>query len=256
MSGPNREILYGRNPVLEALRAGRRRVHRLILAEGVQVKGALQAAVTQARNAGIPIDSLPRADLDRFHANHQGLVAAVGPYAYADLQEIVWRTRTSAVPALVLLLDTLQDPQNLGTLLRTAEAVAVHGVVIPLSRSAGVTPAVVSASSGASEHLFVARANLAQAMQLLKEAGLWMIGLEGSALAVDMSEVDLSLPLGVVVGNEAEGLRRLVRQGCDHLIRLRMSGHITSLNAAVAGSIVLYRAWEARGFNSAPGTVA
>ncbi|MFN2152594.1 MAG: 23S rRNA (guanosine(2251)-2'-O)-methyltransferase RlmB, partial [Anaerolineales bacterium] len=139
-----------------------------------------------------------------------------------------------------------QDPQNLGTLLRTAEAVGVHGVVIPLARTAQVTPAVVNASSGASEHLLIAQANLSQVISTLKEEGLWIIGLEGSAEASTASQIRLDGPLGLVVGSEGEGMRRLVRESCDLLLQLPMRGQIESLNAAVAGSIALYLAMQAR----------
>jgi len=151
-------------------------------------------------------------------------------------------------PPLILLLDIIQNPQNLGTLLRTAEAVGVHGVIIPERRSAGITPAVVSASSGASEHMLVAVMNLAQAIQALKEREVWIVGLEGSPEAHLPGEVDLSGALGLVIGNEGEGMRRLVRQSCDFLLRLPMRGRVESLNAAVAGSTALYFAWQARGF--------
>lgn len=248
----NTEPIVGRNPVFEVIRAGRRRVNRLLLAEGVQAKGNLDQALALAHRAGTPVVRVPRAELDRAYVNHQGVVALAEPYPYVDLAAIVARARGSGEPPLILVLDAIQDPENFGTLLRTAEAVGVDGVVIPARHQVGVTPAVISASAGACEHLWIAQANLAQALRALKEAGLWIAGLERSPEAVDLEDVDLSRPLGLVVGSEGEGLRRLVRQGCDYLIRLRMRGRVTSLNAAVAGSIVLYRAWESRGFNMAP----
>jgi 23S rRNA (guanosine2251-2'-O)-methyltransferase len=143
-------------------------------------------------------------------------------------------------------LDTLQDPQNLGTLLRTAEAVGVHGVILPKARTALVTPAVVNASSGASEHLLITQSNLSQAMAVLKEAGVWIVGLDGSPDASEPDQIRLDGPLGLVVGSEGEGMRRLVRNSCDLLLRLPMRGCIESLNAAVAGSIALYLTLQAR----------
>jgi 23S rRNA (guanosine2251-2'-O)-methyltransferase len=140
----------------------------------------------------------------------------------------------------------MQNPQNLGTLMRTAEAVGVHGIVIPLARTVEVTPAVVSASAGASEHLLVAQSNLAQALTRLKEGGAWVVGLEGSPEANPPEQVSLTGPLAIVVGSEGEGIRSLVRSSCDHLLRLPMVGKIASLNASVAGSVVLYLALEAR----------
>jgi 23S rRNA (guanosine2251-2'-O)-methyltransferase len=144
------------------------------------------------------------------------------------------------------LLDLIQDPQNLGTLLRTAEAFGVHGVVIPLARAASVTPAVVNASSGATEMLLIAQHNLAQAMDRLKEVGGWMVGLEDSPEAKPPDQIDLTGGIGMVIGNEAQGLRRLVREKCDFLMRIPMQGGIDSLNAAVAGSIALFLARQAR----------
>ncbi len=146
----------------------------------------------------------------------------------------------------MLLLDTLQDPQNFGTLLRTAESVGVHGVVIPLARTAEVTASVVNASSGASEHLLISQANLAQAIGLLKDAGVWIIGLEGSNQAQSPGEIRLDGAAGIVVGSEGKGMRPLVRKSCDLLMKLPMQGEIESLNAAVAGSVALYLAYLAR----------
>lgn len=147
-----------------------------------------------------------------------------------------------------MVLDTLQDPQNLGTLLRTSEAVGVHGVLLPFRHTVSVTPAVVSSSSGASEHLLVAQLNLAQALTSLKEAGVWVIGLEDHPEARLPGQVRLDGPLALVVGSEGQGLRPLVSAGCDLLLKLPMRGQIESLNAAVAGSIALYMAWAARGY--------
>jgi 23S rRNA (guanosine2251-2'-O)-methyltransferase len=148
----------------------------------------------------------------------------------------------------LLILDALQDPQNLGTLLRTAEIVGVHGILLPYKHTATVTPAVVNVSSGACEHLLISQVNLAQSITLLKEAGLWVIGLEGTLDALTPEQVRLDGPLALVVGNEGQGLRPLVRQSCDLLLRLPMRGKIGSFNAAVAGSIALYLAWAARGY--------
>ncbi|MFO7171050.1 MAG: 23S rRNA (guanosine(2251)-2'-O)-methyltransferase RlmB, partial [Chloroflexota bacterium] len=153
-------------------------------------------------------------------------------------------------PALLLLLDHLQDPQNIGTLLRTAEVVGVHGVVIPGRRSAEVTAAVVNASSGATEHLRIAVVtNLAQTIEEIQRAGVWVVGVEDDERAQDYDRADLDIPLALVVGAEGPGLARLTRDRCDFLVRLPMRGRIASLNAAVAGSIVLYHAWRSRASN-------
>jgi len=159
-----------------------------------------------------------------------------------DIADILENAKDKNEPLFVLLLDTLQDPQNFGTLLRTAEAVGVHGIILPLARTVEVTPAVVNASSGASEHLLVAQSNLVQAIETLKEAGAWVVGLDEDARSQTPDKVRLDGGLAIVVGSEGEGIRPLVRQKCDFLLRLPMRGQIESLNAAVAGSIVLYLA--------------
>jgi 23S rRNA (guanosine2251-2'-O)-methyltransferase len=142
----------------------------------------------------------------------------------------------------ILALDVIQNPQNLGSLLRTAEAAGMHGVIIPQHRSAEVTPAVVTASAGASEHMLIAQVNIARALEDLKKENAWVVGLEGGAGAKPASSIPLTGPLVLVVGNEGEGMRQLVRESCDHLMALPMRGHIESLNAAVAGSIAIYMA--------------
>ena len=149
-------------------------------------------------------------------------------------------------PLFILALDLIQNPQNLGNLIRTAEGVGVHGILIPLARSATITPAVVTSSAGATEHLLIAQTNLAQTFDELKKAGAWIIGLEHSPEAQPPGKVDLKGPLILVVGSEGEGLRQLVRKHCDMLMDLPLSGKVTSFNAAIAGSIALYMAYQAR----------
>ncbi len=256
-----REIIFGRNPVYEVIRAGRRRIHSLLVAQGAQEKGNLARTLAAAGQRGVPVRRVPRERLDHQSDSHQGIAAEVDPYPYVNLQDVLALAEERSEPPLVLLLDIIQNPQNLGTLLRTAEAVGVHGVVLPERRGVGITPAVVHASAGASEHMLVAVMNLARAIQALKEVEVWIVGLEGSPDARPPGEIDLSGPLGLVIGNEGEGMRRLVRQSCDFLLRLPMRGKIESLNAAVAGSIALYMAWQARGyyiprktFDVSPGT--
>jgi len=241
------EMVFGRNPVYEILRAGRRRVHKLMVAEGSIERGTLARVVAHANAEGVPVERVHRRSLDCETDHHQGVAAVVGLYPYATVVDIFERAQARGEPLLVLILDMLQNPQNLGTLLRTAEAVGVHGVVIPKRRSVGVTRAVVSASAGASEHLLIAPDNLARTIEKIKESGAWVAGLENLPEALTLEEVDLSGGMGLVVGNEGRGMRRLVRQSCDYLIRLPMRGRVGSLNASVAGSIALYAIWSARG---------
>jgi 23S rRNA (guanosine2251-2'-O)-methyltransferase len=188
----------------------------------------------------------PRAGMDKIHPAHQGVILEASGYPYRNLEDILDLARTRGEPPFVLILDTLNDPQNFGALLRTAEAVGVHGVLLPLARTVAVTPAVVNASSGACEHLLIAQMNLSQAIDELREANVWTVGLDESPESKDPSEMRLDGGLALVVGSEGEGIRPLVRSKCDFLLRLPMQGRIESLNAAVAGSVSLYLAYFAR----------
>jgi 23S rRNA (guanosine2251-2'-O)-methyltransferase len=240
------EWVTGRNPAFEVLRSKRRQVNRLWIAQGTKPQGRLAEIIDLAHARQTPVEFVKRANLDGIDPHHQGLALETGGYPYVDLETILHRAETLQEPVFVLLLDLIQDPQNLGTLLRTAEAFGVHGVVLPLARAASVTPAVVNASSGATELLYIAQHNIAQAIDRLKEADGWMVGLEDSVEAQPPSKINLKGGIGLVIGNEGKGLRRLVREKCDLLMRLPMQGQIDSLNAAVAGSIALFLARQAR----------
>jgi 23S rRNA (guanosine2251-2'-O)-methyltransferase len=241
-----KEFIYGRNPVYETLRAKRRQMFNLLIAEGAQEKGRLSEILQIAKERKIPVQSVTRARLDKLSDNAQGIAAEVDGYPYVNLVDILSRAERLSEPLFVLILDTIQNPQNLGSLIRTAESVGVHGVVIPGHRAAEVTPAVVSASAGASEHMLITQANLAQAMDELKVAGAWIVGLDEDASSLNPDKVSLTGALAVVVGSEGEGLRSLVKQKCDFILWLPMRGQIESLNAAVAGSVVLYLAFLSR----------
>lgn len=244
-----REILYGRQPARECLRAKRRHIHQLILAEGMSESGIIGETISLANELRLPIIRAPRLQLDRIARMHQGVALEVAGYPYVEIEAILGRARKLAEPPFILALDHLQDPHNLGALLRTAEVVGIHGVIIPRRRGVGVTPAVVSASAGASEHLQVSQVtNLTRALESLKAQGLWVAGLESRPDAAPYYQVDLNRPLVIVVGAEGEGLGRLVRETCDLLLRLPTRGRVESLNASVAGGIALYAAFAARGF--------
>jgi 23S rRNA (guanosine2251-2'-O)-methyltransferase len=242
------EVLYGRNAVREALRAGRRKIYKVVLAQGMKETGIIADIATLASKSGVAIQRVERQQLDRLgDFNHQGVVAEAAPYPYAELAEILAEADQRQEMPLLLMLDCLQDPQNSGALLRTAEIVGIHGIVIPRRRAVGITPAVVNSSAGATEHLLVARVvNLVRTMEELKTKGLWMLGLEDVSQAQLYDQSDLTMPLALVVGSEDRGMGRLVRETCDILIRLPMRGKISSLNAAVAGSIALYEVWRQR----------
>ena len=243
------DLLYGRNAVLEVLRAGRRRIYRIFLAAGVQQRGTVSEIITLASQADIPVQPIERASMDKMMPGtiHHGVMAEATPYPYVSLPDIHDAIEKKDSPALLLVLDYIQDPQNLGTLLRTAEALAVDGIIIPEHRAAGITPAVVNASAGATEHARIARAtNLVRAMKDLQAHGIWMIGLEKVENAPLHVQMDLTGPLGLVVGSEGKGMSRLVRETCDTFMQLPMLGRVNSLNAAVAGSVALYEVWRQR----------
>jgi len=241
-----KEFIYSRNAVYETLRAKRRQVFSIEIAEGAQEKGKIEQILKLAKEQKSKISRAPRGKLDKIHENHQGVIAEVGAYPYVNVIDILERARQKSELPFVLILDSLQDPQNFGTLLRTAEAVGVHGIVIPLARTVEVTPAVVNASSGASEHLLIAQSNLSQAIDALKDTDVWIVGLDQHGVQMEAGSRHLRGAVGLVVGSEGEGLRELTRKKCDILLKLPMRGEIESLNAAVAGSVSLYLAYLAR----------
>jgi 23S rRNA (guanosine2251-2'-O)-methyltransferase len=241
-----KENIYSRNAVYECLRANRRQAIRLLMAEKIQDKGHITSILELARQHKVPVERVPRQQLDNLEPQHQGVILEAGHYPYMDISDILENAKTKNEPLFVLVLDSLQDPQNFGTLLRTAEAAGVHGIIIPLAHTVEVTPAVVNASSGAVEHLLIAQMNLVQAIAALKEAGAWVVGLDENPRSQTPDQVRLDGGLAIVVGSEGEGIRQLVRQNCDFLLRLPMHGQIASLNASVAGSIVLFLASQAR----------
>jgi 23S rRNA (guanosine2251-2'-O)-methyltransferase len=242
------DYIWGRYPVLEALRS-KRRVHRIMIAQG-PTDSALTRVLDEARRIGVPVERVNRRQLDDISTggNHQGIVAVTAPRQYAELDDILQRAANQQEDPLVVVLDAIQDVQNLGSLIRTAEAIGAHGVVIPEHRAAGLTPTVDKTSAGAVEFLPVARVtNLTRTLEELKRAGLWCIGLDGEA-DTRFDQANLKGPLALIVGSEGKGISRLVREHCDLLVRLPMRGHVSSLNAAVAGSIALYEIWRQRGW--------
>ncbi len=246
------ELIYGRRAVLETLRANRRRLFRLWL-EGTEEParvGTIGEIIAQAEAQSIPMRTVKGGMFDKFAAqgsNAQGVVIEVGDYPYVELDDCLDYAKALGEAPLILLLDHLQDPQNLGTLFRTAEAMGVHGVVIPDRRAAQVTAAVSNASAGAVEHLRVAQVpNINRAIEELKQQNVWVAGLDNVDGALNLGDANLTGAIALVVGSEGDGINRLTRERCDFLVRLPMLGQIESLNAAVAGSIVLYTARQAR----------
>ncbi len=241
------DYVWGRNPILETLRSTRQ-VKRILLADGQREAPAIAAILQEAERRHIPIENVPRQRLDQLSqgAVHQGCLAVVEERKYATLEQILEYAGQKNEDPFLLILDAIQDVNNLGSLLRSAEAVGIHGVVIPLHHAAEVNATVVKTSAGASEHLLIAQeTNLTRTIEFLKKQQVWVIGLDSEA-KTEYDRVDLTGPLALVVGSEGKGISRLVREHCDVLIKLPMRGHITSLNAAVAGSIALYEALRQR----------
>jgi len=241
------DIIYGRNPVLEAFRAGRP-VKRLLFADGLREEPRLKELRKLAATRKIAIEPADRHKLDDIaHSEaHQGVVAYVGPRKYWELEPMARAALADRPDAVLLMLDSVQDPQNLGTISRTAEATGVGGIVTSHNRSPEVTPSVVKASAGAAEHLRYARvANLAPATDMLKDLGFWFVELSGDAPTL-YTDFDYRRPLVLIVGAEGQGIHELLRKKSDVLVRLPMVGKVSSLNAAVAGSILLYEVLRQR----------
>ncbi len=248
------EILVRRNTVLEALRGSRREILRLWVQKGLDRK--LTASIlAAAKERGVPVETAVKQKLSNLaqDGRHQGVVLEVGPYPYSDVDDMLALAAERDEPPFLLLLDLLHGPQNIGSLLRTAEICGVHGVILQDRRAPDITPAVVQYAAGAAEHLLIAQVtNLVQTIRQLQENDIWIVGMDVDKNAQSLAQTDLNMPLGIVVGHEGGGMRRLVRQSCDIRLYLPQRGHVESLNAAVAGSILVYAAWQARGF---PGAV-
>lgn len=248
---PVKADVYGRWPVLESLRAGN--VTKIYLAAGVHDSADhLREIQTMAAEKHVPVIRVERFALDRVlgNANHQGIAAACRPYQYVDLDNVLEQAKQAESQPLVLLFDGIQDPQNLGSILRTAEAVGVGGAILPRHNQVGVTPSVVRASAGAAEHLPIAEVtNLRQTVARLKDAGYWIVGLDMEG-GTDYDNFEVDNPIALVIGGEGKGLSRLVTEECDYLVRLPMRGKIGSLNASVAAGIVLYEIDRRRGGSS------
>jgi 23S rRNA (guanosine2251-2'-O)-methyltransferase len=243
--------LYGVAPVLEALRAGQRAIERVMIAEGAR-HNRLRELIELARKANVPVHFAPRIELARFagaDANHQGVVASVAAARYTDADELLdalfARVGTSE-PPLAVVLDGVEDPRNLGAILRTVECAGAHGVFVPERRAVGLTETVAKAAAGALEHVAVARAaNLVRLIEQLKQRNIWTVGTSADA-PLPYTGWDWTQPSALFLGGEGMGLHRLVRERCDTLVSIPVRGSIESLNVSVAGGIVLYEALRQR----------
>ncbi len=234
------EIIAGRNSVLEALKAGRS-LNKILIAKGER-QGSIRDIFSQAKEQGLVIQEVEAAKLDQLAAGvrHQGVIALAAPVAYVEINDILSAAYGKNEPPFLVLLDELADPHNVGAILRTADATGVHGVLIPKRRSCPLTQTVAKTSAGAIEHVPVARiGNVAQTLKGLKKQGLWVVGadMDGDK---NYYEADLTGPVVLVVGSEGQGMGRLIREACDFVVRIPMKGKITSLNASVACSLLLY----------------
>jgi 23S rRNA (guanosine2251-2'-O)-methyltransferase len=232
---PGHEIIYGRNGVTETLK-GKRDIYAVMIADGVRLDDRMRRVQALAATRRVPVDFVPRQLLDELTpGNHQGVIAETGPFTYSELDDI----RDN--PGTVLVFDHLKDPQNLGTLIRTAAAAGASGIIIPENRAAEVTPAVVNASAGAVELIPVAVvANLNNAVKALKARGWWAAALDTSDDAIDIQQGDIPDPLVLIIGSEGDGISPLLRKNCDLILSIPMVGSVESLNAATAGSIAVY----------------
>lgn len=247
------EVVVGRNPVREALRAGRP-MERILIGPG-EPSGVLQQIVAEAEGRGIVVRRADRRQLERLSQGevHQGVVAIAAPVAYARLEDVFALAERRAEPPLILLLDEVQDPHNLGSLLRSADGAGAHGVIVPRRRAAGLTMTVARTSAGAVEHVPVVQvANIVDTVRRLKQNGLWIAGADMDAEQTYW-EADLTGPLALVVGGEDKGIGRLVREQCDFVVRIPMFGNVNSLNVGVAGGLFLFEVLRQRRSKSAPG---
>ena len=234
-----RDVIAGRNAVTEALKAGRP-IDSILVRRG-EKNGSVSSILRMAKQAGIPVKEVDSRKLDGMCGgeNHQGIIAVAAVHAFSEVEDIFALAESRNEPPFILVCDEIADPHNLGAILRTAECAGAHGVVIPKRRSVGLTAAVGKASAGAVEYMKVARvSNLAGAIDRLKDEGLWIAGadMEGT----EMTKADLKGAIGLVIGSEGDGLSRLIREKCDFLVSIPMSGHIDSLNAAVAAAILMF----------------
>jgi len=242
-----KEIIYGRNPVIEWLNAALP-VSRIFIAKDTH-GGAVQKILTLASERHIPVLHVLRAKVDEITGEqyrHQGVAAEIKVPGYASIDDILKNSERRGEPPLVAILDGVQDPHNLGAILRSAEGAGIHGVIIPKDKAVGITPVVVKASAGAAAYLPIVQVtNLVRTMAELKDNGFWFIGVDESG-EKSYDQADFQGPIGLVFGSEGKGLRRLVRKNCDFVISIPMYGKVASLNVSVAAALIFFQARRQR----------
>ncbi len=240
-------IIYGINPVREALKSGGERIEKILVSEG-RVEG-VSDIIKAAGLKNIEVKRVSQKELEGLAKTpkHQGIAAVItGEFEYRDIEDLINAWKLAKEPAFFLILDSIQDPQNLGSLIRAAVAAGIHGIVIPRDRACEVTPAVVKASAGGTEHILIAReVNLTRVISRLKEEGVWVAAIEADC-PQDIYKTDLKRDLAIVVGSEGKGIRRLVRESSDFCVSIPITGELNSLNAAQAGAIAVFEARRQR----------
>ena len=241
------EKIVGRNPVMEALRSGAPQIEKILIAQGNENR-RIREIIDAATWKGIPFQRSPRHLLDRQDPNHQGVIAFIRAFRYSDLSIILKKIQNKKnVPPVLLMLDQIQDPRNLGAIIRTANAVEADGVIIPKNNAAEITASVHKASAGSTALTPISKVtNLAQTIEQLKSIGIWVVGTADDA-ETSYTAADYTVPLCIVLGNEGSGIRRLVKQKCDYLVHLPMLGQISSLNVSVTAGVLLYEVLRQRG---------
>ncbi|MBO8157447.1 MAG: 23S rRNA (guanosine(2251)-2'-O)-methyltransferase RlmB [Bacillaceae bacterium] len=240
----NEEWIVGKNPVTEALKSNRT-INKVLIADTIKQQAA-QKITRLAKQQQVLVQRVPRKKLDQIGPNHQGVAAAVAPYEYKTVDDLFDRAEARGEVPFFIILDELEDPHNLGSILRTADATGAHGVIIPKRRSAQVTQTVAKSSAGAAEYVPVARVtNVARTIDELKERNVWIVGTDARG-EEDYREIKGDLPIAFVIGSEGKGISRLVKEKCDWLIRLPMKGKVSSLNASVAASLLMYEVFRKR----------
>ncbi|MBR0159504.1 MAG: 23S rRNA (guanosine(2251)-2'-O)-methyltransferase RlmB [Clostridia bacterium] len=246
------ELIYGRNPVSEALKAGRA-INKVLIAEG-ETHGALRPIEAMCAERGLLVKYVDRRELDRAirditgerGANHQGVAAYIAAAPYAEPEDILNAAREKGEKPFIIILDGIQDPHNMGAIIRTADAVGAHGVIVPKRRACALTGAVAKASAGALAHVPVARVvNIARTLEMLKSEGLWVAGTDLTG-ETEFFKADLDCPLALVIGSEGSGMAELTRKNCDFVLTIPMKGKVTSLNASVAAGVVMYEVFRQR----------
>ncbi|MRH44815.1 23S rRNA (guanosine(2251)-2'-O)-methyltransferase RlmB [Aquibacillus halophilus] len=239
------EWIIGKNPVIEALRSGRS-INKLMVSDHLHPQ-SFKKVQDLAKETGTIIQRVPRKKIDQLvEGNHQGVIASVAAYDYSTLDDLFAVAAAKNEAPFFMILDEIEDPHNLGSILRTADATGVHGVIIPKRRSVGLTAVVGKTSAGAIEYVPVARVtNIVNTIEELKEKHVWVVGTEADG-SEDYRQLDGNIPIALVIGNEGKGMSRLVKEKCDWTVKLAMQGKVTSLNASVAASLLMYEVYRKR----------